>query len=158
MRFRFSVIVLASVALPACAAVTIRDAWVRGMVPGQDTTVAYMKLNSSANAALVRAQSPIAKSVELHSMRMESGVMKMRDEPRLNLPAGKTVELAPSGEHLMLMGVAQPLKPGDTVPLTLTFEEQDGTTSTVQVSAKVQPLSATRATAPPGHDMAGHTH
>jgi len=158
MRFLLSIVVLASVAFPACAAVTVRDAWVRGMVPGQDTTVAYMKLNSSTNAALVRAQSPIAKSVELHSMRMDNGVMKMRDEPRLDLPAGKTVELAPSGQHLMLMGVAQPLKPGDTVPLTLTFEERNGTTSTVQVSAKVQPLSAASATTPAGHDMAGHMH
>src|SRR3954471_640382 len=105
MRFLLSIVVLASVAFPAYAAVTVRDAWVRGMVPGQDTTVAYMKLDSSANAALVRAQSPIAKSVELHSMRMDTGVIKMRDEPRRALPAGKTVELAPSGQHLMPMGV-----------------------------------------------------
>ena len=157
MRF-LSAILLATFAFSASAAVTVRDAWVRGTVPGQDTTVAYMKLSASASVALVRASTPVAKSIELHSMRLESGVMRMRGEARLELPAGKTVELAPSGQHLMLMGLARPLAAGETVPLELTFEDANGSRSTVQVSAKVQPLSATGANAPPGHDMAGHTH
>lgn len=156
-RFSFAA-ALAGAALPGLGAVTAQDAWVRGTVPGQDTSGAYMKLVSTSNVALVRAESPASKAVELHSMRMEGGVMKMRNEPRLELSAGKTIELAPSGLHLMLVGVSRPLKPGETVPLKLTFETQNGSSEVVEVSAKVQPLNATSAKGAPGHDMAGHMH
>jgi copper(I)-binding protein len=67
--------------------------------------------------------------------------MKMRAVPRLALPAGKAVTLKPGGYHVMLMALQQPLKEGETVNITLTFEGRDGKRSTAEVAAKVRPLT-----------------
>ncbi len=72
--------------------------------------------------ALTAVASPAAASAELHSMSVEEGVMRMRPVARIELPPGKAVKLAPGGLHIMLIGVKQPLKPGDKVPLTLTVQ------------------------------------
>jgi copper(I)-binding protein len=84
----------------------------------------------------------VAKVVEIHAMKMDGGVMTMNAVPRLTVPAGKPVELKPGGYHVMLMGLVQPLKDGETVPLTLTFESPAGKRSTVDVKALVRPLAA----------------
>src|SRR5690242_3724318 len=110
----------AACSLNAWADVTVTDAWVRGTVAGQDSTGAYMKVRSTTDAALVAISSPRVPSVELHAMQMDNGVMRMRAIDRLALPAGKTVELGPSGYHVMLTGLQGPLNAGDKVPLTLT--------------------------------------
>src|SRR5947209_1742956 len=87
---------LMSCALPGWGQVKAQDAWVRGTVPGQDTTAAYMRLQSTTDVVVTGATSPVAKLVELHSMSMAGGIMKMRGVPRLVLAAGKPVELTPS--------------------------------------------------------------
>src|SRR6058998_22278 len=89
-------------ALPAAAEVTVKDAWIRGTVPGQKVTGAFMQLSSTADAALVEASSPSAKFVEIHEMKQEGDVMKMKAVDRLALPAGKPVALTPGGYHMML--------------------------------------------------------
>jgi copper(I)-binding protein len=104
----------------------VTDPWVRGTVTGQKATGAFMQLKSPADAALVEAASPVAKIVEIHEMKMEGGMMKMRAVEKLPLPAGKAVELKPGGYHVMLMDLVQPLNEGDTVPLKLTFEDKAG--------------------------------
>ncbi len=101
-----------------------------------------MHLTSLSDMALVAAASPVAKVVEIHEMKQEGGVMKMNAVDRVALPAGKTVELRPGGFHVMLMDLAQPLKEGDTVPLTLTFEDKAGKKQTVEVKAPVRALTA----------------
>lgn len=107
----------------AQTSVKVEDAWVRGTVAMQKATGAFMRLTPSANARLVAAQSPVAGVVEIHEMAMEGDVMKMRAMPGLDLPAGRTVELKPGGYHVMLLDLKQPLKAGEQVPLTLTFED-----------------------------------
>jgi copper(I)-binding protein len=129
-------------ALPAFAQVAVSDAWVRGTVAGQGATGAFMQLRSPTDAALVAVASPVAKVVEIHEMKMDGGVMKMAAIDRLALPAGKAVELKPGGYHVMLMDLKQPLKAGDTVPVTLTFEDKAGRKTTVDVKAPVKPLTA----------------
>ena len=120
----------------------------RGTVTGQKATGAFMQLKSPADTSLVAVASPVAKIVEVHEMKMEGGMMKMRAVDKLALPAGKTVELKPGGYHVMLMDLAQPLKEGDTVPLTLTFEDKAGKKQTQDVKAQVKALTAA-GTAPP---------
>lgn len=78
-----------------------------------------MKLTSDTNAQLVGASSPVAGMVQVHMMKMQDGVMIMREMKSLPLPKGKTVELAPGGYHIMLMELKQPLKAGEHVPITL---------------------------------------
>ncbi len=126
----------------ASAQVAVTDAWVRGTVAGQTATGAFMKLKAATDTTLVGAASPVASVVEIHEMKMDGGMMKMNAIDRLPLPAGKAVELKPGGYHVMLMGLAGPLRAGDAVPLTLTFEDQAGKKVAVEVRVPVQPLTA----------------
>jgi len=122
----------------AHAQVTVAQAWVKATVPGQKVAAAYMDLKSTESAALVSAASSAAGMTEVHEMKMEGGVMKMRAVERIALPAGKTVKLEPGGYHIMLMGLAKPLKAGDTVPITLTVETSGKKRHSVRVQAPVR--------------------
>ena len=124
----------------AQAEVTITDAWVRGTVPAQTSTGAYMKIKSTEDAKIVAASSPAAKMVEIHEMAMANGTMEMKSVEALALPAGKSVELKSGGYHVMMMGLAKPLKAGDKVPITFTVEGKGGKKTTVEVKADVRPL------------------
>ncbi len=75
-------------------------------------------------------------------MTMQDNVMKMRQVPAVDLPAGKTVELKPGGYHVMLMDLKQQVKAGDTVPVTLQIEGNDGQRELVAVKAQVRALNA----------------
>lgn len=136
-------LVLAATAASAWAQVTVSQPWVRGTVQGQKATGAFMQLKSTDGAALVAAQSPVAGVVEIHEMKMENHVMKMRAVPKLDLPAGQAIDLKPGGYHVMLMDLKQPLKKGDTVPITLKFQGKDGKPQEVEVKAEVRDLTAT---------------
>jgi hypothetical protein len=74
-------------------------------------------------------------------MAMEGDVMRMRALPQgLELPAGKPVELKPGGYHVMLINLKQPVKAGDTVPVTLVVEGKDGKKASIDIKAQVRPL------------------
>jgi copper(I)-binding protein len=126
----------------AHAQTSVTGAWVRGTVGGQKATGAFMKLQHPTGAALVSAASPVAGVVEIHEMRMEKDVMRMRAIPRLELPANQAVELKPGGYHVMLMDLKQPLKKGDVVPITLSVQGRDGKTESIEVRAEVRDLTA----------------
>jgi len=122
--------------------VEVKDAWVRGTVPGQQATGAFMRITSPTAAAIVGASSPAAAVTEIHEMKMEGSVMKMRAIARLPLAAGKTLELGPGGYHIMLIKLVQPLRKGDTVPLTLHLERPDNTSEKLEIKAEVRELTA----------------
>ena len=136
---------LAPVAYGA-GSVKVANAWVRAPVAGQKVASAYVELTSPGNAALVAAGSAVAGRVEMHSMAMEGGVMRMRAVPRIELPAGQTVKLAPGGLHLMLFDLKQPIKPGDKVALTLSVQPSGATAgmslTTLELQAEVRPAAA----------------
>jgi periplasmic copper chaperone A len=142
----------------AQTSVKVEDAWVRGTVVAQKATGAFMRLTSSANARLVAAQSPVAGVVEIHEMAMEKDVMKMRQIPGLDLAAGRTVELKPGGYHVMLMDLKQQLKGGDSVPITLVFEDDAKKRFTQEVKAPVTALGGGNKTAPMHQDMGHGAH
>ncbi|MBL8394568.1 MAG: copper chaperone PCu(A)C [Candidatus Accumulibacter sp.] len=131
-----------SSAAALAADVEIRNPWVRGTVSGQQATGAFMEITSQSGATLVGATSPAAEVTEIHEMKMDGGVMKMRAIPRLELPAGKPVELGPGGYHVMLIKLKQPLKKGDSVPLTLRVEGRDRKVESVELKAEVRDLTA----------------
>ena len=126
----------------AHAQVEARAAWVRGTVQGQTTAGAYMELTSGQRASLLGAESPAARSAEIHEMKMEGNVMRMRAVPRLELPPGKTVELKPGGHHMMLVDLKRQLKKGDLVRIRLKIELSDKTIKTIQVVAEVRELAS----------------
>ncbi|UCU95178.1 copper chaperone PCu(A)C [Hydrogenophaga taeniospiralis] len=135
--------------------VKVEDAWVRGTVATQKASGAFMRLTPSANARLVAVESPVAGVVEIHEMAMEKDVMKMRQIAGLDLAAGRTTELKPGGFHVMLMDLKQPLKGGESVPLTLVFEDASKQRFTQEVKAPVTALGGGNAPMPmkPGADM-----
>lgn len=126
----------------AQAQVKIEDAWVRGTVAQQKASGAFMRLTPSQDTRLVSASSPVAGVVEVHEMAMDKDVMRMRAVPALALAAGKPTELKPGGFHVMLMDLKQPLKAGDTVPLTLVFEDAGKVRSSQTIHAPVRALGA----------------
>ena len=96
--------------------VEVKDAWIRTSVQGQMSTGAFMKITARENMTLVSASTPVAGVAEVHEMKMEGDVMKMRVvKGGLDLPVGKTVELAPGGYHLMMMDLKAALPKGSRV-------------------------------------------
>ncbi len=127
------------------ADIDVRTPWIRGTVVGQQATGAFMEVTSKSGATLIGAASPVAGLSEIHEMKMQGGVMKMRPVARLELPAGKPVLLGPGGYHVMLMNLKQNLKKGESVPLTLYVEGKDKKQESIEVMAEVR-------------DLAGGTH
>ena len=141
------------------ATVEVKDAWVRSTVPGQKGTGAFMKITAKDGAKLVGVSSPVAGVGEVHEMKMEGDVMKMRALPLLDLPAGKAVELKPGGYHVMLMDLKQALVKDSKVPLTLVFKDAKGAESKMELSLPVSNVapSAPAAPAAPGK-ASDHKH
>ena len=117
--------------------VQVSNAWMRPTVPGQQATGAYMSLTSPIPRKLVGVSTPAAGIAEVHEMKMDGDVMKMREMPELELPAGKTVDLRPGALHVMLMDLKQPFVKGTRVPVTLRFKDAKGHESTVDVTMPV---------------------
>lgn len=134
----FSVILFLTCTFNAQAAVTINDAWARASKPGQEVGAAYMTLSSSDWSCLTKVSSAAAGAVEIHSMSMDKGVMKMRMLEHLELPAGKPVKLAPGGFHLMLFELKKPLAAGGKLELLLTFENEKGKTESKKVTLPIK--------------------
>ncbi|MFN3933888.1 MAG: copper chaperone PCu(A)C [Parvibaculum sp.] len=128
-RTLFSLL-LAAPLLAACGessgesgALEVRDAWARASAT--QTSAAYLVIENKTGEAdtLLEARSPVAERVEIHDMTMEDMVMRMRRLDALPVGAGESVELAPGGTHIMLIGLFAPLEEGASVPLTLVFEK-----------------------------------
>ena len=127
-----------SAAFAAQAQVKVDDPWVRATVAPQKATGAFMQLTSAKAVKVVAASSPAAAMVEIHEMKMDDGVMKMRAVNALPLPAGQAVALKPGSYHVMLMGLKAPIKAGETVPLTLSVEGEDKQRTTVEIKAQAR--------------------
>ena len=150
--FRTGLLAAALLSANAWAQVKIEQAWTRATVQGQKATGAFMKITASQPLQLVAVSSPVAGVAEIHEMKMEGNVMKMRALPALDLPAGQAVELKPGGHHLMLMDLKAPLAPNSSVSLTLTFKDAKGVQSQQQLSL---PVSSGM---PPGMPAGHHKH
>lgn len=128
-----------SAGLALAQVVEVKDAWARASVPGQMATGAFMKITAKESLKLVSGSSPNAGVVEVHEMKIDGNVMKMRAVAGgLDLPAGKTVELKPGGYHVMLMDLKGPLAKDSTVPLTLVFKDTKGVDSKLELKVPVQ--------------------
>jgi copper(I)-binding protein len=132
--------------------VEVSGVWARATVPGQKATGAFMRLMSKDGARLVSVSTPVAVVAEVHEMKLEEGVMRMRAVPAgLELPAGKTVELKPGGYHLMLLDLKQPLPKESTIALTLVFQDAKGVQTRTELKVPVgmqPPADAAAATKP----------
>lgn len=118
--------------------VKVFDIWARTTVPGASVSAAYMHIKSAKPMKLMKAESPVAGTTEIHQMSMKDGVMSMSAVDAIDIPAGKLVDLMPGGLHIMLMQLKQPIKKGDEVPLKLTFEDAAKKVFVLDVKAKAQ--------------------
>jgi periplasmic copper chaperone A len=121
------------------ADLAIGHPYARATPPGAPVGGAYLTLDNKGARAdrLVRASSPAADAVELHTMVMDGGVMRMHAVPGIDIAPGQHVELKPGGLHLMMVGLKQPLVAGAHVPLRLTFEHAGG----IDVELAVEPMT-----------------
>lgn len=131
--------------------ITVEQPWSRATPGGTTVAAGYLKLTNTGATAdrLTGGTFARAKTVEIHMMTNDMGVMKMREVAEgVALPPGVPVELKPGGLHLMLMGLSEALQAGDRVPGTLQFEKA----GTVDVEFVVAPLGADG----PAEDHSGH--
>lgn len=132
-RFAATALLVATTATAWAQAPKVQDAWARPTVQGQKAGGGFLRIDSPAADRLLGGSTPVAGRVELHSMKMEGDVMRMREVEAIELPAGQPVALQPGGLHLMLMELKSPLKNGDRFPLTLKFEKAGELQVEVQV-------------------------
>lgn len=150
--FKFAIVaVLAAAAAPAfsqtskAAGIDVEQPWARATPAGAQTGAVYMTLDNKSGVAdrLTAVASDVAAKVQLHQMKVENGVMQMREVAGgLPIAAGGAVVLKPGSYHVMLIGLKKPLVAGDKIALTLTFEKA----GTVSVDVPVQALGAMQPT------------
>lgn|SRR5690606_13886693 len=128
----------------------VEDAWARASIGHVANSAAYLSLKNSGETPvrLVAVESPAAERSELHDHVMENDIARMIQVEAIEIEAGEEVALEPSGLHIMLIGLREPLHPGDHVPLTLYFEEGES----LEVEAEVRALRAG------AHDQHHHDH
>lgn len=136
-----SAMFIASILISACSkqdSIEIKNQWVRASNDGQDVSAAYMTIVSNEDTSLITIDSDVADVIEIHSMSMENGVMKMRMLDTLDLVAGKPTELSPGGFHLMLFDLKKPLAAGKEAHFTLHFKNKAGQEKTISVTSPIK--------------------
>ena len=117
-------------------AITVEHPYARATAAGQPTGGGFMQIDNAGPAdRLMSARATVSGTVELHEMKMEGDVMRMRQVDGIALPAGKSVALKPGGYHVMFIGLKAPLKAGDSFPMTLKFEKAGEVTVEMKVEA-----------------------
>ena len=134
------------------AAVKVDGAWARATVQGQKASGAFMSLTAKDATQLVGVSTPVAGVAEVHEMKMDGDIMRMRAAPALDLPAGKKVDLKSGGYHIMLMDLKTPLAKDSSVPMTLLFRDTKGVESKLELKVPVS------TTAPSGKEPAAAQH
>ncbi len=136
------------------ADITVSNAYVRATAPGQANSVAFMTLHNSSMQAysLIDAEGQAAKAVELHTHIHENGMMKMRRINKIDLPAHGEVMLKPGGHHIMLIGLKQAAKKGDSIHLSLIFNDGSKKMLTVPVKGMTMQMGSMEHKNG-GHDM-----
>ena len=131
---------LPAILLPLCCGggdadggLRLLDAWVRPMAVEVEEGGSLSRANSavylmvrnpgSGPDRLLGGETPVAAAVEVHESFLEGDVMRMREVATVEIPPGGDLEFKPGGLHLMLLDLRQALNVGDTISLTLTFQE-----------------------------------
>jgi periplasmic copper chaperone A len=115
--------------------ISVQNAWVRPTVGEQDATGAYLTITSQEPMALVGVATPAAEIAEVHEMKMDGDIMRMRMAERIEMKAGEPLELKPGGYHVMLMALTAPVEAGQEIELSLQFEKADGSKIEMPVKA-----------------------
>lgn len=95
----------------------------RDTKPGTNNSAIFMNIKNASNAdvKLVGVHSSVCKSTEIHTHKMENGMMAMVQVEDAVIPKNGETKLVPGGLHIMLMDLNRPIKDGDKVDLELKF-------------------------------------
>ncbi|MEV4748047.1 copper chaperone PCu(A)C [Streptosporangium sp. NPDC049248] len=138
---------------PAAPALTITDPWVKTAKKGMSAAFGTLVNNTDAEVTVVSAASSLSPKVELHEVVESAGKMVMRPkEGGIVIPARGTHQLQPGGDHIMLMGVTEAVRPGAEIPFTLTLK--DG--GTLEFTAVGKDFAGGQENYQPGTDPKGH--
>lgn len=118
----------------------VSKAWVGESIPGQTTATLQLNLTTIKPVNLISVNSPVAESVEIHSLMKHKGAMKLQVVKSLPLPDHRTITFGSQGLFLMMTGIRQPLKIGDHVPISLVVSFADKQTKTISVNAEVKKM------------------
>ena len=120
--------------------IVVEHPWARATPTGAKTGAAYLTLinNDSSSDRLLSATTPVADKVQFHSVSEENGISHMREMKSVEVAPGGKVTFSPGGMHIMMVGLKQPLKEGQTLPLALTFEKA----GKVEITASVAKVGA----------------
>ena len=141
-------LLFSAAAIAQTGTVEIRDAWARATPGRAEVGAAYLTIEAAVADRLTGLSTPVADKAELHMMTTEGGIMRMTPLAAVDLPAGQPVTLKPGALHIMLVGLKQPLQPGQSVPLILRFEKA----GTREIAVTVGTVGAT---APESHAGGG---
>jgi copper(I)-binding protein len=125
-QFSIALLFIAANSAADPASIVVSRAHARATVPGQTTGAAYIDIENRGKTddKLLKIVTPAAQSAEVHSMTMDGSIMRMREVGQIDLkPAAKVAMAANEGYHIMLVGLKQPLKAGQKIPLSLRFEK-----------------------------------
>ena len=114
-----------SAQVPAAEVIIAKDAHIRAMPPGQKVTAMFLTLDnpSATTHSLIKGESNVSDSVELHEHKHENGMMKMGQVSSITIPEKGSVALASGGYHVMMIGLKKDLKVGEKVAVKLIFED-----------------------------------
>ena len=160
---RFTVLALGSLMVSGAALahadaahVKADNVWARASVQGQQASGAFMRLTAQEPLKLVGVETSAAAVAEVHEMKMDGDVMRMRAIEALELPKGVAVDLKPGGYHLMLQQLKAPLVKDTQVPITLVFKDAKGAVSRLSLQVPVRMAAPAGAAGAGGHSHAGH--
>jgi copper(I)-binding protein len=125
----------AAPALAQTPSVEVQNAWARATAAGAKAGGIFLTMTDKGPPdRLIGASTPVAATAEVHETVNDKGIMRMRPVPALPLQPNNPLTLKPGGYHIMLMGLKQQLKDGETFPVTLNFEKAGNVTTTVHVA------------------------
>ncbi len=124
--------------------IQIDHVWSRAAMAEHQGAVYLTITDTGTPDTLTGVTTPIAAEAALHESFNDHGVMKMRPVGPMPIEPGKPLTLAPGGYHIMLMGLKQALKPGDSFPVTLTFAKAGQITATASVQKAGATMPATQ--------------
>ncbi len=133
---------LLAVSVAACGApasngggIKVAGTWTTATPPGAPSASGYMEITNTGSSTdrLTAVSSPLAAGAMLHDMDIANGIASMRMLDGIDIPAGKTITLAPNGLHIMFVTLKQPLKTGDSFPVVLTFAKAGKVEATLPV-------------------------
>jgi periplasmic copper chaperone A len=140
-RQLFALVASGMLSASAWAQVSVSEPWIRATVAAQKVTGAFMQVQSATPARLLGVQAEVAGRAELHEMAMDGQTMRMRRVDAIELPAGKMVNLASGGYHIMLMDLKRQVKQGEHIDLVLQVQDAAGKRQDVKLSVPVKPLT-----------------